>query len=178
MKNSKSYLSNSVRVGIFVDVQNMFYSAKEYFGGKVDFEKLLAQAVRDRTLVVAFAYLITSEEVDQSGFISVLEHLGFNVKAKPLKRRPDGSARGDWDMGIAIDSILFAPKLDVVVLVSGDGDFTELVRVLQAQGTTVEVMSFPQNTSDELKKVADRFVPLTEDIIIKKNHVMSEEQVV
>ncbi len=175
MKNSNSFVSKDVRVGIFVDVQNMFYSAKEYFGGKVDFVKLLNLAVRDRKLVVAFAYLITSEEVDQTGFITFLEHLGFRVKTKPLKRRPDGSARGDWDMGIAIDSILFAPKLDVVVLVSGDGDFIELVRVLQSMGTLVEVMSFPQNTSDELKRVADRYIPLTEDIIIKKT---PQEQVI
>lgn len=165
------------RVGVFVDVQNIFYSAKEYHQGKVDFEKLLELALRERQLIFAYAYVITSEEVNQSGFISVLEKIGFKVKTKPLKRRPDGSARGDWDMGIAIDTILFAPKLDVVVLVSGDGDFIDLVKVLKALGSQVEIISFPQNTSEELKKCADLYIPISEELIIKKNSQVVEQEI-
>jgi uncharacterized LabA/DUF88 family protein len=176
-KNQGVNSSSSVRVGVFVDVQNIFYSAREYYGGKVDFEKLLNQAVRGRQLIFAFAYLVTSDEVDQSGFINVLEHLGFTVKTKPLKKRPDGSMRGDWDMGIAIDVLLFAPKLDVVVIVSGDSDFSDLVKVLKYKGTQVEIISFPQNTSEELKKIADRYTPLSEEMIIKKPQTVIEEPV-
>jgi len=168
--------SSSLRVGVFVDVQNIFYSAKEYFRGKVDFERLLEYSVRQRELIVAFAYLVTSDDVDQSAFISRLEHMGFVVKTKPLKKRPDGSARGDWDMGIAIDTLIFSPKLDVIVLVSGDGDFTELVKVLKSRGVIVEVVSFPQNISEELKKAADKYIPLDEEFIIKKSSTLVLEE--
>ncbi len=163
------YPAKTARVGIFVDVQNMFYSAKEYYDGKVDFEKLLDAALRGRSLITAIAYLVCVEDVDQSAFISVLEKLGFTVRTKYLKRRADGSGRGDWDMGIAIDALLRAPKLDVIVLVSGDGDFVELVHALKAQGVTVEVLSFPQNTSEELKRVADLYIAMDSQFIRKSS---------
>ncbi|RKZ01794.1 MAG: NYN domain-containing protein [Candidatus Hydrothermota bacterium] len=169
------YPAKRARVGVFVDVQNMFYSAKEYYDGKVDFEKILENAVRGRSLITAIAYLVCVEDVDQSAFISVLERIGFTVRTKYLKRRSDGSGRGDWDMGIAIDALLRAPKLDVVVIVSGDGDFVELVHALKAMGVTVEVMSFPQNTSEELKRAADRYLPIDEDFIRQAHKLENEE---
>lgn len=168
MRRTKTYLSDRVRVGVFVDVQNMFYSAREYYGGKLDFEKFLAYAVRGRDLVLAVAYLVQAEDVDQSAFISVLEHMGFKVRVKPLKRRSDGTARSDWDIGIAVDTLTWAEKLDVVILATGDGDFAELVKALKARGVMVELVSFAQNTAEALKQAADRFYPITEHLIIKK----------
>ncbi len=169
------YPAKTARVGVFVDVQNMFYSAKEYYDGKVDFEKVLEAAVRGRSLIAAIAYLVCVEDVDQSAFISVLERLGFTIRTKYLKRRADGSGRGDWDMGIAIDALLRAPKLDVIVLVSGDGDFVELVHALKAQGVTVEVLSFPQNTAEDLKRAADLYLPMDGDFI-RKSQKQEEHQ--
>jgi uncharacterized LabA/DUF88 family protein len=155
------------RTGIFIDVQNMFYSAKYKYRGKIDYQKLLTHVARGRKVVRALAYAVTTPEIDQSGFINVLEDLGIEVKIKELKLRPDGTAKGDWDMGIAIDSVALCDKLDVVALISGDGDFTALVEMLKAKGVRVEVYSFPANTAEELKQAATRFFPLDEKILFE-----------
>ena len=155
------------RVGIFIDVQNMFYSAKYKYRGKIDYHKLLVKIARHRKVVRALAYAVTTPEIDQSGFIKLLEELGIEVKIKELKLRPDGTAKGDWDMGIAIDSIALCDKLDVFALVSGDGDFTALVEMLKAKGVRVEVYSFPANTADELKSAATQFYPMDEKVLFE-----------
>jgi len=155
------------RTGIFVDVQNMFYSAKYKYRAKIDYAKLLVQVAQGRKVVRALAYIVTTPEIDQSGFIKLLEELGIEVKWKELKLRPDGTAKGDWDMAIAIDSISMCDKLDVVALVSGDGDFTALVEMLKAKGVRVEVYSFPANTSEELKCAATVFIPLDERVLFQ-----------
>ncbi len=155
------------RTGVFVDVQNMFYSAKYKYRGKIDYQKLLVYIARGRKIVRALAYAVTTPEIDQSGFIKILEDLGIEVKIKELKLRPDGTAKGDWDMGIAIDSVALSDKLDVIALVSGDGDFTALVEMLKAKGVRVEVYSFPANTAEELKKAATQFYPLDENILFE-----------
>ena len=126
------------RLAIFVDVQNMFYSAKALYQKKLDYEQLLRKIVGGRELVRAIAYIVQTPEVDQKGFIHLLHQVGFEVKSRELKVRPDGSAKGDWDMGIAIDSISIAERVDVVALVSGDGDFCDLVRHLKARGVRCE----------------------------------------
>ena len=155
------------RTGVFIDVQNMFYSAKYKYRGKIDYQKLLTYIARGRKVVRALAYAVTTPEIDQSGFIKILEDLGMEVKIKELKLRPDGTAKGDWDMGIAIDSVSLSEKLDVIALVSGDGDFTALVEMLKAKGVRVEVYSFPANTADDLKKAATQFYPLDETILFE-----------
>lgn len=155
------------RTGIFIDVQNMFYSAKYKYRGKIDYAKLLTQIAQGRKVVRALAYIVTTPEIDQSGFIQLLEGLGIEVKWKELKLRPDGTAKGDWDMAIAIDSISMCDKLDVVALVSGDGDFTALVEMLKAKGVRVEVYAFPANTAEELKNAATVFVPLDESVLFE-----------
>ena len=128
--------SSEQRVGVFVDVQNMFYSAKALHQSKIDYSKLLQEIVGSRNLIRAIAYVVQKPEVDQSSFTDALERLGYEIKSKDLRLRPDGTAKGDWDMGIAIDTIAIAPKLDTVVLVSGDGDFVPLVEMLKAHGLT------------------------------------------
>jgi len=157
---------NNQRVAIFVDVQNMFYTAKNKYNAKLDFEKLLDTVVMERQLIRAIAYIVQTRDIDQSGFINFLDSIGYEVKSKILKQRPDGSAKGDWDMGLAIDAISLAHKVDVITLVSGDGDFTDLVFHLKAQGVRVEVHSFLASTADELIKAATEHYQLDENLLM------------
>ena len=152
--------SSEQRVGVFVDVQNMFYSAKALHQSKIDYSKLLQEIVGSRNLIRAIAYVVQKPEVDQSSFTDALERLGYEIKSKDLRLRPDGTAKGDWDMGIAIDTIAIAPKLDTVVLVSGDGDFVPLVEMLKAHGCRVEVFSFRKSTSADLIVAATKYTAL------------------
>ena len=122
--------------------------------------------VGDRAVVAAVAYVVQMPEVDQTAFISFLEHNGYNVKSKELRMRLDGSAKGDWDMGIAIDIISMLDGLDVIILASGDGDFCALVEMVKENGCRVEVVAFPHNTSIDLQQKADEFFPIGGDMLI------------
>ena len=155
------------RVGVVVDVQNLFYSAKYQYQSKVDFSKLLELATDGRQLIRAIAYIVKTPDIDQTSFINILTQIGFEVKSKELRVRPDGTAKGDWDMGIAIDTIAMADRLDVVVLISGDGDFVDLIHMLKARGVVTEVVSFPSNTAEDLKKAATTYVPLDSGILYR-----------
>jgi uncharacterized LabA/DUF88 family protein len=154
------------RVGIFVDVQNVFYSAKYQHHAKVDFAKLLNICLQDRQLIRAIAYVVQTPDIDQKNFLNILTNIGFEIKSKDLKVRPDGTAKGDWDMGLAIDTVAMADRLDVIVLVSGDGDFCDLVHMIKAKGVVAEVVSFPSNTADDLKKAATLYIPLDKSVCI------------
>jgi len=154
------------RVGIFIDVQNMYYSARQ-LKGKLDFDALLQACVLDRRLIQASAYVVESKEIDQSGFIAMLQQRAIEVRRKTLKVRADGSMKGDWDMEMALDILDMAPKLDIVVLVSGDGDFTSLVKRVKTMGPKVEVVAFPRNTAKSLLEAADRFHPLDRRSMIR-----------
>jgi len=157
-------------VGVFVDVQNMYYGARQ-LQGKLDFDALLQAAVRDRRLVQAHAYVVESKEIDQSGFITMLQQRAIDVRTKTLTVRADGSMKGDWDMEIALDILDAAPRLDVVVLVSGDGDFTALVNHLKRSGPVVEVIGWPRTTAKSLIEAADRFQPLDRKFMIRRRRV-------
>jgi len=154
------------RIAILIDVQNMFYSAKHQYNRKLDFAKLLNFIVNGRTMVRAIAYVVQAGDVDMTSFINFLKLNGFEVRAKELKIRPDGTTKGDWDLGIAIDSLTLADRVDVVALVTGDGDFSELVHTLKAHGARAEVYGFPMNTSEELKRSATEFTPLNSDVLL------------
>ncbi|HKQ60777.1 MAG TPA: NYN domain-containing protein, partial [Candidatus Polarisedimenticolaceae bacterium] len=156
---------HDTRVGVFIDVQNVYYGARQ-FKGKLDFDALLQAAVRDRRLIHATAYVVESKEIDQAGFIALLQQRAIEVRRKTLQVRADGSMKGDWDMEMALDILDGAPKLDVVVLVSGDGDFTSLVRRVKRMGPRVEVIAFPRNTAKSLLEAADRFQPLDRKFVI------------
>lgn len=145
------------RVGVFVDVANMYYSAKVMYQRKVNFKAILENAVGDRHLIRAIAYVIQADIPEEGGFFEALEHIGFEVKAKELQVFYGGNKKGDWDVGIAMDAIKLAPKLDVVVLVSGDGDFVPMVEYLQSLGQKVEVVAFGRSASSKLKEAADQF---------------------
>ncbi len=154
-------LPKAQRVGVFVDVQNMYYSARYLYGAKLNFKELLSEAVKGRTLVRAIAYVVRTEEISKEAFFDVLENLGFEVKAKDLQIFAGGAKKGDWDVGMAMDMIELSPKLDTVVLVSGDGDFVPLVEHLKrAMGCRVEVVAFGRSASSKLLESVDNFVDL------------------
>jgi len=163
------------RVAVFVDVQNVYYGARQ-LKGKLDFDALLAAVVRDRRLIKATAYVVESKEIDQSGFIAMLEQRAIDVRRKTLKVRSDGSMKGDWDMEMALDILDAASNLDVVVLVSGDGDFTSLVHRVKAMGPKVEVIAFPRNTAKSLLEAADHFQPLDRKFMIRTEPRADEDR--
>ena len=149
------------RVGVFVDVQNMYYSARFIYNAKVNFKSLLQDALKARTFIRAIAYVVRTEEVKKEAFFDALSNIGFEIKAKDLQVFYGGAKKGDWDIGIARDAIELAPKLDTVVLVSGDGDFVPLVEHLhRALGCRVEVVAFGKSASSKLIEAADSFTDL------------------
>ena len=152
------------RVGVFVDVANMYHSAKNLYGAKVNFQEVLRTAIADRKLIRAIAYVIRSESEEERGFFGALDNQGFEVKAKDLQVFAGGAKKADWDVGIAMDCIKMANKLDSVILVSGDGDYVPLVRHLQEnKGCQVEVLAFGKTTSAKLIDAVDDFIDLGRD---------------
>ncbi|MBR9699740.1 NYN domain-containing protein [Candidatus Woesearchaeota archaeon] len=148
------------RIGIFVDVQNMYYSAKHLYNTKVNFVEILKMGVAGRQLVRAIAYVIKADSNEESSFFGALDKIGFEVKSKDLQVFYGGHKKGDWDVGIAMDIMKLASKLDVVVLVSGDGDFKELLEHASALGCRTEVIAFGKSASSKLKEQADLFTDL------------------
>ncbi len=158
--------SSQPRVGVFVDVQNMFYAAKDRFERRVDYIKLLDLIVGPRHLISAFAYIVQIPEIKQSNFISLLEHNGYTIRSKDLRLRGDGSAKGDWDVGIAVDVVSMLGSLDVVILASGDGDFCPLAELIKQQQKRIEIVAFEHNTSMDLQAMADQFFPIGEELLM------------
>lgn len=165
-KEKLTQFSQYQRVGVLVDVQNMFYSAKNIRGGKLNFSKLISKAVRGRQLIRAISYVVDNPDIDQTGFIGMLKNNGYEIKSKALRLRADGSSKADWDMGMAIDAIALADKLDIIVIVSGDGDFIDLVHYLQSRGVFVEAISFPQSTNEDLIEAVDHYIPVDEQMLL------------
>jgi len=150
------------RVGVFIDTSNLYHSAKNLYKRKVNFGAVLRDAVAGRKLVRAIAYVITSEGGDEKNFFDALTKLGIETKTKDLQVFAGGAKKGDWDVGITIDAVKMAPKLDAVVLVAGDGDFVPLVEYLQSTyGVQIEVVSFGKSSSMKLKETADDFLDLS-----------------
>jgi uncharacterized LabA/DUF88 family protein len=148
------------RVGVFVDVQNLYHAAKNIYGGKVNFSELLKTAVAGRKLVRAFAYVIRPEATEDYPFFDILKSIGFDVRMKDLQVFYGGAKKGDWDVGIAMDAIRMASKLDTIVLASGDGDFRSLLEYLRSMGCRTEVIAFGKNTSQKLADEADTFTDM------------------
>lgn len=149
------------RIGVLVDVQNLYYSARNLHNKRVNFQELLKEMVQGRKLIRALAYVIRTEELKEKTFFEALEKIGYEIKAKDLQIFVGGHKKGDWDVGIAMDAIELAPKLDVIVLASGDGDFIPLVEHLKrAFGCKVEIAAFGKSTSSKLIESADIFYDL------------------
>ena len=152
------------RVGVFIDTANLYHSAKNLYKRKVNFGAVLKEAIAGRKLVRAIAYVITSEGGDEKNFFNALTKLGIETRTKDLQIFSGGAKKGDWDVGIAVDAIKMAPKLDAIVLVAGDGDFIPLIEYLQSQSMVqVEVVSFGKSTSSKLREAADDFLDLSEN---------------
>lgn len=150
----------SQRVGVFVDVQNLYYSAKALYKSRVNFKQILKDGLAGRELVRAFAYVIKADVLEEKNFFEALSKMGFEVRMKDLQTFYGGNKKGDWDVGIAMDIMRLASKLDVVVLVSGDGDFKDLLAHAKSLGCKTEVMAFKRSASSSLIEVADDFIDL------------------
>lgn len=145
-----------------MDVQNMYHSAKNLYKARVNFRELLKLATAGRQLVRAVAYVVKSDTEEEKAFFDALEKAGFELKIKDLQIFPGGMKKGDWDVGLAVDAISLSKLLDVVVIVSGDGDFEPLVEYLKFGGLIVETMGFKRSTSSKLTEVANNFIDLEE----------------
>ena len=157
------------RVGIFVDVQNLFYSAKHTLGGRINYEKLLTFITGGRRLIRATAYVLKDADVDMSPFLNVLHNCGYEVKIKTIRKRSNGTSKGGWSLGMALDTTAMADRLDVVALTTGDGEFTPLVQHLAMQGLQVEIYALESSTANELKEAASRYIPIDEDLLYRDN---------
>jgi uncharacterized LabA/DUF88 family protein len=151
------------RVGVFIDAQNIYHSGKNLYHSKVNFGQIVKDAVGDRTLIRASAYVISTEGGDEKAFFDALTKMGIETKTKDLQIFGSGAKKADWDVGLAIDAVKLAPKLDAVILVTGDGDFVPLVEFLQHGGCQVEVVSFGKSTSAKLIDAADDFIDLDQN---------------
>ncbi len=178
------------RVGIFIDIQNLYHSAKHLYGGRVNYKELIKNLVFGRRLIRSIAYVIKSEGIENTSapnyapheeagvisgreatFFEALENAGIDLRIKDIQIFPGGTKKADWDVGMAVDAIRIAPMLDVIILVTGDGDFVPLVEYLKwGMGKQVEVAAFGKSSSAKLKEVADQFITIEKipKSIIKK----------
>ena len=143
------------RIGVFVDIQNMYYSAKNLYNAKVNFGKILTDGVAGRRLVRAFAYVIKADVGAEKEFFGALEKIGFEVREKELQTFYGGAKKGDWDVGLCMDVVRMLPKMDTMILVSGDGDYTDLLEYARSQGVKSEVIAFGKTMSSKLTAAAD-----------------------
>ena len=151
------------RVGVFVDVQNLYYTARNVYNARVNFTTILKDAVGERPLVRAIAYGIKADMPEENTFFDALKKAGFEVKLKELQTFYGGAKKGDWDVGIVMDIIKMIPKLDTVVLASGDGDYIPLLEYLQVLGQRVELVSFGKSTSSKMRELVDSYLDLDSD---------------
>lgn len=151
------------RVGVFIDTQNLYHSAKNLYKARVNFANVLKEAVGDRTLVRAIAYVISTEAGDEKNFFEALTKIGIETKVKDLQVFSDGAKKADWDVGLAVDAIKLAPKLDTVIIASGDGDFVPLIEYLDLHGVQAEVISFGKSSSAKLKEAAHAFTDMCDE---------------
>ena len=154
------------KIAIFVDVQNIYYTTRQAWSRHFDYFSFWKQATHNREVVAAFAYAIDRGDEKQRQFQNILRRIGFEVMLKPFIQRSDGSAKGDWDVGITLDVVEYAEQADTVILASGDGDFDLLLqRIHNRFNTTTEVYGVPQLTSDSLIHTATRFIPIPDDLL-------------
>lgn len=150
------------RVAVLVDIQNLYYSARVLYNKKVNFKSVLDSAIDGRKPIRALAYGISTTEGMEEKFFEALEKAGYEVKTKDLQIFPGGAKKGDWDVGIAVDAIKLSHSVDVIVLISGDGDYVPLVRYIQNNtGCRVEGLAFGESTSALLMDELDAFTNLS-----------------
>jgi len=151
------------RVGVLIDVQNLYHSAKNLYGARVNFREILKLAVSGRNLIRVFAYVVRTKSGEEKPFFEALTKLGIETRVRDLQEFYGGLKKADWDVGITVDAVRIAPSVDSVILASGDGDFLQLVEYLKNQGKRIEVIAFGRSASSKLKEAADEFIDLEEN---------------
>ncbi len=151
------------RVAILIDTQNLYHSAKNLYKSKVNFAAVVKAALGERKLIRALSYVVNTESGEESAFFEALEKVGIEIKTKDLQIFYGGAKKADWDVGLAIDAIKLANKVDSIVLASGDGDFIPLVEYVKNQGCQVEVITFGRSASSRLREVVDDFIDMDEN---------------
>jgi len=151
------------RVGVFIDTQNMYYSARHLFKRKVDFKNIVEDAAANRKLIRAMAYVIKTKTAEEQPFFDALEKAGIELREKDLIEYASGHKKGDWDVGLTIDVVRMLDMLDVIVLISGDGDYIPLINFAQSRGRIVELMSFGETTSSNLLEEVDDHIDLSKN---------------
>lgn len=148
------------RVAIFIDTQNLYHSAKNIYRAKVNFDAVVKRTLADRELVRAVAYVVTTETGEEQSFFEALGKIGIEVKTKDLQIFFGGAKKADWDVGMAIDAIKLSPKVDAIVIATGDGDFVPLAEYVRSQGCQVECIAFGKSSSSRLRETVDDFIDM------------------
>ena len=156
-------------IAVFVDVQNMYHSAKKAFGSNLSYAHMLRACVRNRRLTRAFAYVIERDGLDQIGFTDHLRYCGFEVRKREVIERGDGSRKAEWELGMVMEMLRIADKVDVIVVVSGNGVFADVAPLIQAKGVKFECCSFKESMSDHLISAVDQYHILTEEHLYENN---------
>jgi len=160
-------MSHASKIAVYADVQNLYYTTRDTYGRSLNYRALMQRLYAQGSIVSAIAYAIARDDDKQRQFQDALRHIGFEVKLKPYIQRGDGSAKGDWDVGITIDVMCVPPEVDTVVLLSGDGDFALLLeRINLDYGVRTEVYGVEALTADALIKAASVFHPIQEDLLL------------
>jgi uncharacterized LabA/DUF88 family protein len=155
------------KIAVFVDVQNIYYTTRDTYGRQFDYRKFWERLSRQGEIIIANAYAIQRDDDGQKKFQDALRHIGFTVKLKPYIQRSDGSAKGDWDVGITIDVMEAARDVDTVILLSGDGDFDMLIdKVKNDYGIGTEVFGVPALTANSLIEAAGRYHRIDEELLL------------
>jgi uncharacterized LabA/DUF88 family protein len=145
------------RVAIIADAQNLYHTAQSLYSRNIDYSALLEEAVQERSLTRAIAYVVRADAPEEESFFEALTDIGFETKIKDIKTFADGSKKADWDVGMSLDAVTLAPHVDTVVLCTGDGDFSRLCSHLRHEGVRAEVLGFGESTAEELVEAADDF---------------------
>jgi len=159
------------RVAVLIDVQNLYHSAKNLYGARVNFREILKTAVSQRSLIRVFAYVVRTKTGEEKPFFEALTKLGIETRVRDLQEFYGGLKKADWDVGITVDAIRIAPSVDTIVLASGDGDFLQLIEYLKNRGKRIEVIAFGRSASSKLKEAADEFIDIEknpEKYLLKK----------
>jgi uncharacterized protein (TIGR00288 family) len=151
------------RVAILIDTQNLYHSAKNLYKSKVNFGAVVKTALGNRKLIRAVSYVVNTESGEESAFFEALEKVGIEIKTKDLQIFYGGAKKADWDVGMAVDAIKLAHKVDAIVLVTGDGDFIPLVEYVKSQGCQVEAITFGRSASSKLRETVDDFIDMDEN---------------
>lgn len=151
------------RVAVFIDTQNMYHSAKHLFGSRVNFLGVVEAAVAGRKLIRAIAYVAKSKTGEESAFFEALTQNGIDLKVKDVQEFASGQKKADWDVGMAVDAMAAASRVDAIVLITGDGDFVPLVEYLKAHGVITQIAAFAESTNAKLREAADGFLDLSSE---------------